>query len=486
MKKVALLFCLCLPMAFLSMAQSNEVGAGIGLAFNGDAGNYVDLGDVYNDLTFPLMIEAWIKPEDYAAAAIFSTDNDGTAEYGLQVQLSGSGQLQVEFGNGMGAGSSFKRGYITNVVIPLNAWTHFAISCKTADDITIYINGVSKSFIATGGSSTATEIAHSNASAAFGKLVTPQGTVAFHGEMDEIRLWNKSRSQFQIRNNTCVKYADIPSKMIGYWTADESYTSNVLVDKAGTPENGMLTGIVGRVLSGAALGNEAKYKFTNNWFEVKVTLYAASGDKMLTQDVSGDGIFVYVIEGPPLLDEGLNTHPDYYYGVYNVKSENGTGGYNVRYKYSGNNGVTDPGNEYLVRLMARSDDTDAPWIDLNGSNDTATNWITQHDGVSQRGEYTFDVPSGAKQLEQALSDNAAPIVSLYPNPASDQLQIAIQSAQEVTSIKVLNETGAVVRIIDHDIQEQLTLDTGSLPDGSYFVELNTKSSKSFGRFMVQH
>ncbi len=96
MKKIFLAFGLPLLVSSVSFAQSNEVGAGISLAFDGSPGNYVDLGDVYNNLTFPLLLEAWVKPADYTAgAAIFTSDNDATAEQGLRVSLTPEGKVKV-------------------------------------------------------------------------------------------------------------------------------------------------------------------------------------------------------------------------------------------------------------------------------------------------------------------------------------------------------------------------------------------------------
>lgn len=473
-----------LMMTGVSLSQSNEVGAGISLQFDGNAANYVALEDVYNTLTFPFLFEAWIKPADYAAGAIFSTDNDAAAENGLRVLLNTSGNLQVEFGNGLGSGNAYKRGYATVATIPLNSWTQIAISCKSVTEMTIYINGVSKSFVPTNGSSSAEAISHSASRAAIGKMITPSGTVAFKGEMDEIRLWKKSRSQFQIRNNVCVKFSTVSTDMIGYWTVDESYSSSTVTDKAPAPENGTIIGTVARVTSGAAIGDAATVKFTNNWFEVKVTLLSPSGDKMLTQDITGDGIFVYRIDAPPVIGDGLGTHPAYYYGVYCVKGD-GPAGYNVRYKYSGNNGVTIPANELQIRFMGKKDDPDLPWNDLDGIIDTATNWITKHDGNSLRGEYTFDIPNAEKQTGPI--NGAGIALNLYPNPAAAQLQLDIATqAAAIREIKIVNASGSVVRMINHPGTTSLAIDLTGYKIGTYFVKVNTTEGTVTGKFVVQH
>lgn len=51
----------------VAYAQSNYIGSGICLDFPEEPDNYVDLGDVYNDLDFPLTFEAWVYPHTKAS-----------------------------------------------------------------------------------------------------------------------------------------------------------------------------------------------------------------------------------------------------------------------------------------------------------------------------------------------------------------------------------------------------------------------------------
>ncbi len=487
MKKLFLALCLPILVSSTSFAQSNEVGAGISLSFDGSPGNYVDLGDVYNNLTFPLLLEAWVKPAEYAAgAAIFASDNDASAEQGLRVSLTAEGQVKVEFGNGLGSGPAFSRGYITNWSIPVNSWTHIAVSCKSASNVIVYISGVSRSLTPTDGTSISEVISHSAATASIGKATSASGEIWFNGELDEVRLWKKSKSQLQIRDYICVKHTVVPSDLIGYWNADESYTSTTVLDKAGVPENGSIVGTVGKVLSGAALGNAQKSKFTSNWFDVKVTLYSPSGDKMLTQDISGDGIIVYYVDAPPVLSDGLELSPSYYFGVYCVKG-NGNAGYNMRYKYNGNNGVVNQDNELQIKFMARKDDTDAPWIDLEGANDTADNWISQHDGVSLRGEYTITLPAAEKHSSLTATEIGDDDVLLFPNPVSNLLQVTLKDPQQkITSLKVMSASGMIVREMVGLQDAVVAIETGGLTDGMYLLTVYTATGHETLKFMVRH
>jgi hypothetical protein len=69
MKKLLYTYSILLLVIVAANAQSNNTGAGISLAFNGNTGNYVDLGDVFNSLNFPFSIEAWVKLDQYSPSS---------------------------------------------------------------------------------------------------------------------------------------------------------------------------------------------------------------------------------------------------------------------------------------------------------------------------------------------------------------------------------------------------------------------------------
>jgi hypothetical protein len=227
MKKFFLLFSMLLLLIYSSRSQSNYTGAGISLYFDGNTGSYADLGDVFNTLSFPFAFEAWINPESYSPdnAGIFSTDNDELNDNGFWVELNPSGSLQIEFGNGVGSGTSSRRGYATEKSIPTGRWTHISLSCKSVTDINIYINGVLQTKIATDGTSTSTTLQHSSGIASIGKASTALNQAMFKGQIDEIKLWKKSRSQVNIRSYMCKKIDPSTVNLIGYWNFDESDSS---------------------------------------------------------------------------------------------------------------------------------------------------------------------------------------------------------------------------------------------------------------------
>ena len=127
---LSLLFCISI---LKSEGQSNFIGAGIAMSFSGSPGNYVDLGDSYNSLNFPFSFEAWVQPTAYSSLypGIFGCDNSASGNYyGFWIRIRTDHTFEVEFGNAMGAGYQYRRGFHTNDVVPLNNWIHLAVVCN--------------------------------------------------------------------------------------------------------------------------------------------------------------------------------------------------------------------------------------------------------------------------------------------------------------------------------------------------------------------
>ena len=54
-------------------AQANTIGSGIELQIVSNVSSYVDLGDVYNTLNFPLTFECWINPSSFTSVVTFDS-----------------------------------------------------------------------------------------------------------------------------------------------------------------------------------------------------------------------------------------------------------------------------------------------------------------------------------------------------------------------------------------------------------------------------
>ncbi len=71
----------------------------------------------------------------------------------------------------------------------------------------------------------------------------------------------------------------------------------------------------------------------------------------------------------------------------------------------------------------------------------------------------------------ALQPASGNPVLIYPNPAEDLLYITLPSAMDFNSLKVFNSIGKEVLFMDINEKQNLSIGTGGLPKGIYFIEL---------------
>ena len=220
---------------FLSACDNCHAELITGLNFAGD-NDYVEIlnnAALAPTTTNVLTFEAWVKPESndhFYIASMYNNGDAGTSNFFIRRNADGS--ITVT-GNG------------TNVVtspstIPLNTWTHIAVILNPGVNNTqIYINGVLDQ-------SGTLNYNPSNGGQSFflGLLTFPPSF--FKGTLDEVRIWQGTRSGAQIRNNLPVALKGNEAGLLAYYDCNEGVPggSNVtltdLMDKAGNNYHGTL------------------------------------------------------------------------------------------------------------------------------------------------------------------------------------------------------------------------------------------------------
>jgi PKD repeat protein len=76
-------------------------------------------------------------------------------------------------------------------------------------------------------------------------------------------------------------------------------------------------------------------------------------------------------------------------------------------------------------------------------------------------------------------------IVLYPNPATDVLNIGLNDVSGSVTVNISNATGQIVRKMSSTIEanQKLTVNTASLPEGLYFVQVNCNGKMITGRFV---
>lgn len=89
--------------AYPGKCQADDVGSGRALQFNGP-NDYVEFGDIYHDVTFPISISAWVflTSSTGGAAPIFVSNNNTDFTYrGFWLVMS-TDWLYFQIGDGLG------------------------------------------------------------------------------------------------------------------------------------------------------------------------------------------------------------------------------------------------------------------------------------------------------------------------------------------------------------------------------------------------
>jgi len=383
-------------------SQSNTIGSGISLVFDGNSNNFVDLDDTYNSLTFPYTIEVWVKLNSYVSPTsfVFTTDNNSTAYSGTGVHIRPDGTISFAFGSNTGASVGNRGGVISSAQVPLNQWTHIACVAFDPAEMRIYVNGV-PSIVSFDGS--ATYIATNSSHGSIGRRVDPYGVYTFDGEMDEVRLWDIARSQAEIRDYMCRKIDASISGLIGYWKADESYSGTNVADSAIPAENGTIQGTINKVTSGAPIGDESTYGYASSWNGVTVSETDISGDQFTAGNITASpyGVHVYLVKSLPYDVAGLELTPSFYFGVFCAPSGN-TPQYDATYHYDFGNNTINSGNELTADLYKRDDGTVVTWINASGTLNAGANTILNNNETS-RSEYILNVEQS--EINFSASDN---------------------------------------------------------------------------------
>lgn len=488
--KLSLLSVLTLFCIVNVFTQSNYIGSGITANFDGTTGTEVNLGDVYNDINFPITIEAWVYPTSWNPfgdySPIMATDNtlDGSY-YGYWFRFNNLGKLIFEIGDGSGSGPGDRRGKVTTTAIGLNKWTHVSVVATSATDINFYFNGILQPNTSAGGSATNTSMIHFTYPAYLGHHQTSTGDHKFDGSIDEVRLWTNSRSETDLRTYMCSKLTGTEDGLLGYWNFDESYVSSDVMDITTPSENGEIMGGVTKSTSGAPIGNISIYQYLTDWEGVKMKIDSENDDYLRVKKIMNNplGMHLYRVDSEPYYNDGLTNATDYYFGIFPIDGVTPVQ-YGIAYKFSGSNGVTTEENRPQSTLFAKNNGSVEAWTDHEAVIDIVQNFIRKT-GNTTRMELIFNIVEplvdpgeGDQRIKQEVGQ-----ISIYPNPTS--ANIIIKSIPDNSFVKIGDMFGNILLSEKIDFKaENYSVNISGLSAGTYLISVETDGIISTGKFVV--
>jgi len=208
--------------------------SGSALEFDG-VDDYVDLGDIFNDVELPVTISAWIFKRGDSGHRIFQSDNTSDTKSGFWFWVYLDGTLQAVYGANTGLYGDSRRSKVSDTLVANDVWTHVAAVIRGPEDMDLYINGADAGgeYEGTGG-----DMVHvTGANASIGWSIW--GPAYYDGMIDEVRVWNVALTKEEILAGMHERLAGTEPGLIGYWNFDEGQ-GQVAGDSSGYGNNGIL------------------------------------------------------------------------------------------------------------------------------------------------------------------------------------------------------------------------------------------------------
>ncbi|MDO7853442.1 LamG-like jellyroll fold domain-containing protein [Hymenobacter convexus] len=307
----------------LSSKAQTLPGPGNSLTFNG-YNSYISCGTSNRGITQQVTVEAWIKTSSNAYQWILGKYYNSLLEekgYHLAI-LGGNAYFNGRIGVGqyMSSGASGAR-------IDDGKWHHLAGVCNFST-WQIYVDGVLENT----GTYPASQSDLTTSTAMVIGCYDVQSGQYFNGDLDEVRVWRTARTQTEIRDNMCRKFATAPTALVAYYRLDQN-NGTVALDNGAVPTNANLLNISGTWhLSGAPVGDASASLYQNAWpAGSRVSVGTISGDSAVVGGISSQtrGVQVYTINAlPSILPPGAATAN--YVGVFTIGPSATTNAYSLR------------------------------------------------------------------------------------------------------------------------------------------------------------
>lgn len=405
--------------ACLEFAPVNDIGSGNAVRFDaindwidcsGNDGNKI-AAESLNLPTDVITLECWVKPHTYSiwhSMVAFMQDN-GSFEKGWDLETRDDKKFAFALNT---TGNSSLTYLETTNTFEEETWYHVA-GVYDGTEQRIYVNGVLEA-TATAQSG---PIDYADSWLALGMYKDDNEAFSLDGTLDEVRIWNVARTQEELQADMCRKLTGDEAGLVAYFRLDNLAGEEVR-DYGPNQLNGLMQNMnpaTARVVSGAALGDESLYLYTDAWTGEALAFTTDDLGTITAQNIEGDflrGVHLYRVNELPNTTNGIFDIGDnsIYYGTYLVDRTN-TAKHDLTYDYS--NYPNAMANEATLSLYNRADNAIDTWFSGGATVDTDGDVVTLSNIGSRR--------------ELILGD-----FSMVPCPAPANISIDEAGFEEVT------------------------------------------------------
>lgn len=462
---------LCLSALLFSFSPKLEAQSGkAALSFDG-IDDYINMGNVIQGFT-AVTFESWVYYSGTAPGDYYRYHEICSKETINSFSIQNwDNRVHLNFGNGYSWGNPT----ISNSPLPLNQWVHIAGTRDVYGNTKIYINGVldATGFNDYSGANTIDR--------AIGfKPPLDFGVAIFAGMLDEIRIWNKEKSNQEILNDMNGEIAASQTCLLLYYKFNEG-TPNASNSGVTTVLDASGNGYTGTLVNFALSGNSSNFT-TPKVIVSAPTISIADAKALSYNQIPSNTVF-----------------PDYAPAA-SITLTAAVSGVNGNPSYSWNTGATtqsitvSPASNttYTVSVSSGCGKMQASKtviVKSIGCGNGKVNMCHIHDnnllheqticiGTSavaahlNKGCQLGACLSGARGV-QALDESKEFSVRIAPNPSTDHFRIAIEgnNITEKAELRVIDFLGRVVEIKKGLEINKVVSVAANLQPGTYIVEV---------------
>ncbi len=335
----------------------------------------------------------------------------------------------------------------------ISGWNHIAV-VYTAKQPTIYLNGVLVRTGLTSGRVNVFPGCH------IGGIIYG----FYQGQIDDVRIWNHSRTPAQIANSICTELTGTETGLVRYYNFNDG-AGTTAADGTGT-FNGTLTNMAPAsdwVSSGA--GNCVGSPLSHSSPEL---------DNLTISNFSGftKGVHIYHVEAVPNDITGIAGlgDNDHYYGVFKSGEELATT-YTATYNYTENDAFQNSWptiDENNLRLYTRSDNAATPWTNSGAAINTTANTLT---ATANSTEFIIGIVGGSAlpveliNFEAELVDGQVNLRWITASEVNNDYFIVERSADAINweELSYVNGAGNSTNTLNY-----MDVDPSPLSDVSYY------------------
>ncbi len=396
-----------------------------------------------------ITLEAWIYPTAWTSQVwqgnIINKENN-SPDYGYMLRCGSGGQLNFNLGGG-----SWNELSTAANTLSLNTWQHVAGTYDGAM-IRLYVNGipVDSQAVSVSFSSGLRELTIGNWAI--------DNSRAFPGKIDEVRVWNVTRSRSEIFNNMNNEFCTAPSGLVAYYQLNEGMAGQANSGITTAPDLSANANI-------GSLQNFALSTSVSNWV-LGSSINPASDFSQVVDSTCSD----YIGPSGQIYDST---------GVYIDTLQNSDGCDSIIETTLTVNSVNNQVNTTTNIMVAAQNNATYQWLDCNNAQ-AAVNGATGQllSPPDPNGSYAVIVnyrgcvdTSDCYQLDGlSVAEQKNSTISVYPNPGKDQLTLRHPFIYRGT-VQILSNDGRLIKRQNLSNQGETKVQFSELKSGVYIVRI---------------